>query len=508
MLGGLGRIPGALLVQHGLMSVALSGRLLWTDGSGAALAVMIGGLSVAAVAVGLRYRGRSWCHFVCPVGLVEKVYLEPTQLAEDATSQCSPCSACTKHCEDIQGEQGYWKRAQETPRRTAHFAWPGVLLAFHGAFWLQAGTWDRYCRGAWTRSNLAWDSAGIAGVPLAPWSLVAPLVLIGRGALSYALALAGFVAFILFYAFAGQPTLRLAPQWLPWLLGTLVVLRSAASLFRRWPRTEADFVRERFATRLRNRWKWDEQALALDTSSVVLVHKERTRAREARLQAYRDTLTELTSAGTLTRADLETIHLVQRQFGRRDTDHVEVLKRLEDDQRELFDESRIASAEQDLELRHLRQELEDLVAITVAAGTSPDPKVLKAAGADLAPDLRVRPAASSHLDTAPDPIDPADLAGRSTLAAATRALPHGAVDPALRSLLELRQVALFQSLDPPHLQELADRVRPRDSAPSEALCIAEQTGDQVCVVLTGQAQALARRLRPEAGATPGGLVSP
>jgi len=184
--GGTRKIQGtwaerALLVQLGLMVVALSGRLLWTNGSGSALAVMIGGLSVAAIGVGLRYRGRSWCHFVCPVGLVEKIYLEPVQLAPDATSQCAPCSACTRHCQDIQLEQGYWKRAQETPRRTAYFAWPGVVLAFYGAFWLHAGTWDHYFRGAWTRSNPAWDAAGIAGVPLAPWLLVAPLSLLAGG---------------------------------------------------------------------------------------------------------------------------------------------------------------------------------------------------------------------------------------------------------------------------------------------------------------------------------------
>jgi len=593
--GGTRKIGGqwaeqALRVQLLAMIGALALRLLATNGSGAAIAALIGGTSLGALGMGLVFRGRSWCHFVCPVGLVEKVYLEPIQLAEDASSQCSPCSACTRHCQDIQLEQGYWKRVLDPSRRTVYFAWPGVVLAFYWAFWLRTGSWDHYQSGDWTRGNPAWDSAGIAGVSLLPWILVAPLVLLAGAGLSLAvgtaaetlvrrgrpegdtaqirhraLAVAGFMAFNLFYAFAGQPTLRLAPAWLRWALATAVVLGSAAILFRRWPKSEADFVRDRFASRLRKRWAWDAQAPDIDASGVVTVHQERTRALEARRDAYRETLVELASAGTLTRADLVTITTVRRQFGLTDEDHAQVLKGLEDSQRDLFDSDRLASAEQDLQARQLRQELQDLVAVTVAAGTSPDQAVLEdlrkrhgldprtwqtlwhevvepssavrgavegqlealeglsrirawlldrdhpalvdlarhliawhdqghrsrldavlgAAGADLAPDLRERLAASVHVELAPQTVDPADLADRPTLAAVIASLADGQPDPHLAGLLQLRGVGLFHALEPPHLIRLAERVEARSFAVDQPLCRAGQSGDQIFVVLTG-----------------------
>ena len=63
------------------------------------------------------YGGKTWCNFVCPVGLVEKIYTEPSRSATgrpaELTSQCAPCVACKRHCPDIDLEQGYWKEATE-----------------------------------------------------------------------------------------------------------------------------------------------------------------------------------------------------------------------------------------------------------------------------------------------------------------------------------------------------------------------------------------------------------
>jgi hypothetical protein len=76
------------------------------------------------------YGGKTWCNFVCPVGLVEKIHTEPAKAAiggGELTSQCAPCVACKKHCPDIDLEQGYWKEAAQTPRRVSYYAWPGGL---------------------------------------------------------------------------------------------------------------------------------------------------------------------------------------------------------------------------------------------------------------------------------------------------------------------------------------------------------------------------------------------
>ena len=388
----------ALLVQLGLMVLALTGRLLATNGSGLALAVMFIALTVAAVVVGAVWRGRSWCHFVCPVGLVEKVYLEPVTLLGTRTSQCQPCSACTKHCQDIQLEQGYWKLAASDARRVAYYAWPGVVFAFYLAFRLQSGSWEGYFSGTWTAENPAVWGPGLAALPAVPWAVAAPLVLATGGLASFlvfaagerwgatrwdegrvrhrTLALAGFVGFNVFYAFAGQPTLRMFPGWIRWTVATAVVLLSAAVLFRRWPRTEQDFVRERFAARLRKKWSWDEAAGELDSREVVRLHEERTKAHQARLEAYRETLVELASAGTLKRADLATIATVRRQFGVSDQEHDKILAKLDPAAKAALDRADALSPEQALQEEHLRREIEALVAATVAVGASPDPAVL------------------------------------------------------------------------------------------------------------------------------------
>ncbi|HEX5062177.1 MAG TPA: 4Fe-4S binding protein, partial [Kofleriaceae bacterium] len=124
--GQLGRIVGKpgvrkmgdwmskhyLIVQLGLMIAALSLRLVLTNGSAIGLAVFLGAVVFAAIGVSFVYGGKTWCNFLCPVGLVEKIYTEPVRsssgVVEDMTSQCSPCVACKKHCPDIDLEQGYW----------------------------------------------------------------------------------------------------------------------------------------------------------------------------------------------------------------------------------------------------------------------------------------------------------------------------------------------------------------------------------------------------------------
>src|SRR5688572_26394729 len=205
--GQLGRLvgrPGArkmgdwmgkhyLLVQLGLMIVALSLRLTVTNGSAIGLAVFLGVVVVAAAAVSFIYGGKTWCNFICPVGLVEKIYTEPSRSASGAaaalTSQCSPCVACKKHCPDIDLEQGYWKEAtdaQGRARRIAYFAWPGVVAAFYVYYYLARGDWSYYFDGGWAyERELLAMSPGFYFAPEIPRFVAAPLTLLGFGLASF-----------------------------------------------------------------------------------------------------------------------------------------------------------------------------------------------------------------------------------------------------------------------------------------------------------------------------------
>ena len=102
----------------------------------------------AAIVTSFVYGGKTWCNFLCPVGLVEKIHTEPSRSStgrpSELTSQCAPCVACKKHCPDIDLEQGYWKEANEQPRRVAYFAWPGIVVGFYTYYYLVAGDWSDY----------------------------------------------------------------------------------------------------------------------------------------------------------------------------------------------------------------------------------------------------------------------------------------------------------------------------------------------------------------------------
>jgi polyferredoxin len=396
--GRLARHP--LVLPMVLMLAALSLRLLAANGTPAALALLLGGAAAAALVTGAVFRGKSWCNYVCPVGVVERIYTEPSRLLGSANSQCATCSACTPRCPDIDVEQGYWKAADARTRRAVWFAWPGVVLGFYVHYRLQAGDWSWYFDGAWAyevdqASKVMQAGYAFAGLPRL---VAAPLTLLLFGGLSFglfssgegvlllrqsddagrdrvrhrALALAGFAAFNAFYAFAGQPTLRLAPGWVRWAVALAVVAASTLLLVRRWTRDEAGFVQDRFAKKLAKRWTWDAGAADRTSTELVVIHSERTRARQERLDAYEATLRELAQEGTVTRESLALLGTVRATLGITDAEHAAIVARLEADQRDLFDPDRAVDRAATLQRTQYRAEVERLVAAAADASVELD----------------------------------------------------------------------------------------------------------------------------------------
>src|SRR5262249_7866545 len=204
VMGQIGRLAGRpgtrklgdwmgknyILVQLALMIVCLSLRLTVTNGSKLGLAVFLGAVVVCAIAVSFVYAGKTWCNFMCPVGLVEKIHTEPSRsasnLAEGMTSQCSPCVACKKHCPDIDLEQGYWKEATERPRRIAYFSWPGIVVGLYTYYFLVQGDWADYFDGRWTYDDrVHLFDQGFYFAPAIPRIVAAPLTLVAFGAVSF-----------------------------------------------------------------------------------------------------------------------------------------------------------------------------------------------------------------------------------------------------------------------------------------------------------------------------------
>jgi hypothetical protein len=229
-------------------------------------------LSGMAFLSGVLYTGKTWCNFFCPVSIVEKIYTEPSRIyPTQQTSQCPRCTACKKHCPDIDQENHYWKEVASPSRRTAYFAFPGLVWAFYTAFALPRGTLQDYFGGAWAEVPAQYRLATGPGLWFAPWVprwLVMPLWLLAGMAVSYflftlverllarrldarrarhiSLTVAAFAAFISFYLFAGQPLYRRMTGATK-LASVVSAVVATLFLLHRWRRREDDFVEERSA---------------------------------------------------------------------------------------------------------------------------------------------------------------------------------------------------------------------------------------------------------------------
>ena len=64
------------------MIAALSLRLVMTNGTRWALVGFIIAVIVLAAVTGFIWTGKTWCNYICPVGMVEKIYTEPIRLVE------------------------------------------------------------------------------------------------------------------------------------------------------------------------------------------------------------------------------------------------------------------------------------------------------------------------------------------------------------------------------------------------------------------------------------------
>jgi hypothetical protein len=407
-----------LLVQLGLMIFALSLRLVVTNGSDVGLGIFLGVVVLAAIVVSFVYGGKTWCNFMCPVGLVEKIYTEPSRSASnaaaDVTSQCTPCVACKKHCPDIDLEQGYWKEAVERGRRLAYFAWPGIVIAFYTYYFLARGSWSYYFDGKWAyERELLVDDAGFYFWQAIPRAVAAPLTLVGFGLASFIvfaliekvalsirkpsvdasedqkaqhvlrvrhgmLALAGLVAFNAFYCFAGQPTLQKLPAWVVTGWGLIVVFASTTIFMRRISRREDQYVQEKFAQKILKKWEWGDAPPSDDLKDIYLLHTERTKQREARLRAYKETVREMVADGLVTRGELVILDSLRAQLGVSDKDHQKILGELSAEERQLFDPAYQGSVEQRLAKQQYRKDLERIVVEAARQGAAPADSTLAA----------------------------------------------------------------------------------------------------------------------------------
>jgi hypothetical protein len=62
-------------------------------------------------------------------------------------------------------ENAYWKEIGSRPKRWVYYAYPGLVFGFYLYFYSQAGTWQYYFSGAWTRQPGLIYTASIPSAP-------------------------------------------------------------------------------------------------------------------------------------------------------------------------------------------------------------------------------------------------------------------------------------------------------------------------------------------------------
>ncbi|MBE9041625.1 4Fe-4S binding protein [Oscillatoriales cyanobacterium LEGE 11467] len=119
-----------LYVQFAFLFVGLSCRILFVNSDRRILGCFLIGTILAAIAVVFLYGGRSWCHYVCPFGLVQTIFTGTRGLLgsqahtvsdrmvtqsmcrtiDPITKKDKPaCIGCKSPCLDIDAERAYWQ---------------------------------------------------------------------------------------------------------------------------------------------------------------------------------------------------------------------------------------------------------------------------------------------------------------------------------------------------------------------------------------------------------------
>ncbi len=371
-----------MVVPFAFLAAMLVLRHLATNGDGRWISGLLIVLALAAFATNVLFTGKTWCNFICPVGVVERIYTDPSSPRHAAAnSQCERCTACKRSCPDIDQENNYWHELTEKGRRFATYAFPGLVFAFYFYFWLRVGDWEGYFDGRWTRqiadAGLAFGP-GFFFAPGVPAILAVALTLTVCALGSYAffrlleasvqrllpgfdrrrhlmLSLAAFTAFSVFYFYAGAPTLRRIPgatrsfAFVAPVIATLVLVR-------RWGRRRETYTRERGAARLMRTWSFEGPPPA-DPIEAYTRAQASEQARDQLLAGYIETLRDVVSDGMVDESEARMLAEIRKQFGVTPREHERAVARLSAEDRRVLASGRVVTVEERLQLETYRAAL-------------------------------------------------------------------------------------------------------------------------------------------------------
>jgi hypothetical protein len=299
-----------LELQFFLFFLGLTARILLINSVRPALGVFLILTLLSAAGIVALYGGRSWCHYICPFGIVQMVFTGPRGLLGSEAHKAAPCSitqsmcrttdnsgqlqsncvSCKSACIDIDSEQAYWAQLYKPGRKLVQYGYLGLVIGYFAYYVLYAGNFGYYFSGVWsheagTLDALVHPGFYVFGRAIAlPKILAAPLTLATFVAVSCWLctwaeryyrgylkqhqpnataetslhrmfSLCTFLAFNIFFVYGGRPEINRWPLAAQFGFQTTIAMVSSLWLYRTWGRSREQYQKESLADRLRRQLK-------------------------------------------------------------------------------------------------------------------------------------------------------------------------------------------------------------------------------------------------------------
>ncbi len=371
-------------VQYGILFFSFSSRLVFLNFESVSLGFFFLFIIASAFIVNLIYTGKSWCNFFCPVGVVEKIYCGSNAHKSDQNSACSTCSACKYNCPDIDMESNYWKEGVNTQKTFVFYSFSGLVLGFYLYFYLKSGSFEYYFSGVWAHQSISIFSPGFFFAPIIPSIIAAPITLAVFAMLSFYIfksienflwhknifknisyatlthrvkMVASFVAFNIFYAFAGAP----AYNHYPILYGFFhffVILMSAIVLHSEFFREESYFLQERFAIKMIKKWDFNKP-IPSNLKEIYYTYINENKNTLDKLKTYKETILDLLKEGILTEDSMVILEKLRGQMGISAKEHLEVIRTIKLNNEYLFDTNIEKSMEKKYQRSSYKKMIED-----------------------------------------------------------------------------------------------------------------------------------------------------
>ncbi len=169
-----------LYLQFVLFFLGITARIVLINSVRPAAGVFFILTLLSAAVVVTLYGGRSWCHYVCPFGMVQAVFTGPRGLLDSTAHQAAPhsitqsmcrtvsdkdkdkdgqaqeqsaCVSCKSFCMDIDSEQAYWEQLHNPGRRLVQYGYLGLVMGYFAYYGLYAGNFNYYFSGVWSHES-------------------------------------------------------------------------------------------------------------------------------------------------------------------------------------------------------------------------------------------------------------------------------------------------------------------------------------------------------------------